>query len=58
MTVDATVSEKVEAFHSAGKPIGMCCIAPVIAAKLIPGVEVTVGGSLNVIRTRITCHFN
>ena len=43
MTVDPTVSEKVCAFHAAGKPIGLCCIAPVIAAKLIPGVEVTVG---------------
>lgn len=43
MTVDPSVSETVCAFHAAGKPIGMCCIAPVIAAKLIPGVEVTVG---------------
>ncbi|XP_063677106.1 glutamine amidotransferase-like class 1 domain-containing protein 3, mitochondrial [Bolinopsis microptera] len=43
MTVDLTVSDKIAAFHSAGKPIGLCCIAPVLAAKLIPGVELTVG---------------
>ena len=43
MTVDAGVSEVVKSFHTVGKPIGMCCIAPVIAAKVIPGVEVTVG---------------
>ena len=43
MTVDGTVSDKIAAFHSAGKPIGLCCIAPVLAAKLIPGVQLTVG---------------
>lgn len=30
-------------FHQAGKPIGLCCIAPVLAAKVLRGVEVTVG---------------
>jgi enhancing lycopene biosynthesis protein 2 len=30
-------------FNEAKKPIGMCCIAPVIAAKLLPGCEVTIG---------------
>ncbi|XP_060689856.1 glutamine amidotransferase-like class 1 domain-containing protein 3, mitochondrial [Hemiscyllium ocellatum] len=30
-------------FHKAKKPIGLCCIAPVLAAKVLPGVEVTVG---------------
>ncbi|XP_059825011.1 glutamine amidotransferase-like class 1 domain-containing protein 3, mitochondrial isoform X4 [Hypanus sabinus] len=30
-------------FHKAQKPIGLCCIAPVLAAKVLPGVEVTVG---------------
>ena len=43
MTVDLELSEKLKSFHSSGKPIGLCCISPVIAAKLIPGVEVTVG---------------
>jgi len=36
---DANVDPDVEvvfgAFHSAGKPIGLCCIAPVLAAKLL-----------------------
>jgi enhancing lycopene biosynthesis protein 2 len=36
-------------FHAAGKPIGLCCIAPVLAARALgaeaggPGVSVTVG---------------
>ncbi|CAL8342978.1 unnamed protein product [Boreogadus saida] len=44
---DFKVNEDVERvlkdFHKAGKPIGLCCISPVLAAKLLPGVEVTVG---------------
>ena len=43
MSVDESVSRILKEFHSAGKPIGMCCIAPVIAAKVFDGVEVTVG---------------
>jgi len=37
------VNRVITAYHSAGKPIGMCCIAPVLAAKAIPGCEVTMG---------------
>jgi enhancing lycopene biosynthesis protein 2 len=39
----------IKAFHAAGKPIGMCCIAPVIGARVLgkarggPGVKVTIG---------------
>ena len=33
----------VKAFHESRRAIGMCCIAPVLAAKLIPGVTVTLG---------------
>lgn len=33
----------VRGFHEAGKPVGMCCIAPVIAARVLPGVRVTIG---------------
>ena len=33
----------ITATHKAGKPIGALCIAPVILAKLIPGVELTIG---------------
>ncbi|XP_036430183.1 glutamine amidotransferase-like class 1 domain-containing protein 3A, mitochondrial [Colossoma macropomum] len=44
---DCSVNKEVERilkdFHKAGKPIGLCCIAPVLAAKVLPGVEVTVG---------------
>ncbi|XP_076857762.1 glutamine amidotransferase-like class 1 domain-containing protein 3, mitochondrial [Brachyhypopomus gauderio] len=44
---DCSVNEEVERvlkdFHKAGKPIGLCCISPVLAAKVLPGVEVTVG---------------
>ncbi|VDP82015.1 unnamed protein product [Echinostoma caproni] len=37
------VESTLKKFHSAGKPIGLCCIAPVLAARCIPGVELTVG---------------
>lgn len=44
---DCMVNEEVkaimQAFHSEGKPIGLCCISPVLAAKVFPGCEVTVG---------------
>jgi enhancing lycopene biosynthesis protein 2 len=43
MNVQADAARLVTAFHSAGKPIGLCCIAPVIAARLIAGVRVTLG---------------
>jgi len=40
--VDRVLSE----FHGASKPIGLCCIAPILAAKAFGGggVEVTMGG--------------
>ncbi|KAL4657024.1 hypothetical protein GN956_G4712 [Arapaima gigas] len=37
------VERVLKDFHKAGKPIGLCCISPVLAAKVLPGVEVTVG---------------
>lgn len=43
------VERVVKEFHQAGKPVGMCCIAPVIAARVLgraaggPGVKVTIG---------------
>ncbi|KAH3717046.1 hypothetical protein DPMN_059826 [Dreissena polymorpha] len=43
MTVHTDVVRVVKDFHGHGKPIGLCCISPVIAAKVIPGCEVTVG---------------
>ncbi|XP_068742798.1 ES1 protein homolog, mitochondrial-like [Montipora capricornis] len=41
--VNKDVQRTINAFQSAKKPIGLCCIAPVLAAKVIPGVEITVG---------------
>ncbi|XP_030059629.1 glutamine amidotransferase-like class 1 domain-containing protein 3, mitochondrial [Microcaecilia unicolor] len=37
------VERVLQDFHKAGKPIGLCCISPVLAAKVLPGIEVTVG---------------
>lgn len=45
---DCSVATEVERAvletHKAGKAIGAMCIAPVILAKLLPGVEITLGG--------------
>jgi enhancing lycopene biosynthesis protein 2 len=35
-------------FKSKSKPIGLCCIAPVIVAKAFPGCTVTIGSDANV----------
>lgn len=49
MNVDPDVERVVKEFHKAGKPVGMCCIAPVIGAKVLgtkaggPGATVTIG---------------
>ncbi|XP_046360578.2 glutamine amidotransferase-like class 1 domain-containing protein 3, mitochondrial [Haliotis rufescens] len=43
MSVDSDVERVLQEFHTAAKPIGLCCIAPVLAAKVLPGCEVTVG---------------
>lgn len=46
------VEKALRAFHAAHKPIGMCCIAPVMGAKVLgkeaggPGVKVTLGQTL------------
>jgi len=43
------VSRVLKQFHAAKKPIGLCCIAPVLAARALgtrkdgPGVKVTIG---------------
>lgn len=42
-TIHSDVERVVKDFHRAGKPLGMCCISPVLAAKLLPGCELTVG---------------
>lgn len=44
------VERVIKSFHAAGKPVGLCCIAPVLAARVLgtkkggPGVKVTIGG--------------
>lgn len=44
------VARAVQTFHAVGKPIGMCCIAPVVAARLLGtagggvGCRITLGG--------------
>ena len=43
LSVDPDVERVVKDFHKSKKVIGMSCIAPVIAAKLIPGVKITMG---------------
>ena len=43
MTVQPDVARAILEMHQAGKPIAAMCIAPVMLAKLIPGVYVTLG---------------
>ncbi|XP_053159324.1 glutamine amidotransferase-like class 1 domain-containing protein 3, mitochondrial [Hemicordylus capensis] len=47
-TVNGLVKSTLEAFHSAKKPVGLCCISPVLAGKVFPGCEVTVGHNKNI----------
>jgi len=46
-TVNQEVERVIKEFHKQSKPLGFCCISPVIAARIIPGVEVTVGSDKN-----------
>ena len=42
-TVNNEVATAVKAIHAAGKPIGALCIAPVILAKVLGDVTLTIG---------------
>ncbi|XP_056147067.1 glutamine amidotransferase-like class 1 domain-containing protein 3, mitochondrial [Lampris incognitus] len=42
-TIQPQVEKLIKTFHEAGKPLGLCCISPVLAAKALPGCELTVG---------------
>jgi len=44
-TVDPKIEKVLTQFHELKKPIALCCIAPVLAAKLFgkKGVEITLG---------------
>ncbi|XP_041075569.1 glutamine amidotransferase-like class 1 domain-containing protein 3A, mitochondrial [Polyodon spathula] len=41
--LNPAVEKAIKDFHKAGKPLGLCCISPVLAAKILPGCELTVG---------------
>jgi enhancing lycopene biosynthesis protein 2 len=53
-TVNADAERVIKEFHEARKPVGLCCIAPVLAAKTLgkakggPGVTVTLGNDKGV----------
>lgn len=42
MTVIPEVERVLKDFHGAKKPIGLCCIAPMLAAKVLGGSGVTI----------------
>ncbi len=42
-TVNSDVARAIKAMHAAGKPIGALCIAPVILAKVLGNVILTIG---------------
>ena len=42
-TVNPEVEKAVTSMFSSGKPIGALCISPVILAKILPGVSITMG---------------
>ena len=41
--VNPEVRRVLEEAHEAGKPLGFICISPTIAARLFPGISVTIG---------------
>lgn len=53
-TVNEQVSRAILETKSAGKTIGAMCIAPVILAKLIPGVTVTLGADGDAAKAAVT----
>jgi len=44
-TVLPAVEAAIQAFHNAKKPIAALCIAPMLLAKVLKGVELTLGGA-------------
>ncbi|MCI5163016.1 MAG: isoprenoid biosynthesis protein ElbB [Candidatus Electrothrix sp. AX5] len=42
-TVNKDVEEAVKAMHQAGKPLGALCIAPVLLAKVLGDISLTIG---------------
>ena len=44
-TLEPSVASAIKSFHTSKKIIGSCCIAPVLLAKTISGISVTMGCS-------------
>mmetsp|Transcript_29530 Transcript_29530/g.82521 ORF Transcript_29530/g.82521 Transcript_29530/m.82521 type:complete len:247 (-) Transcript_29530:1736-2476(-) len=42
-TVHEDVEQVIRDFHANQKPISLCCIAPILAARVLPNCEVTLG---------------
>ena len=40
MTVNGEMERVIKDFHGAGKPLALCCISPIIAAKVTPGIMI------------------
>ncbi|MCK5297043.1 MAG: isoprenoid biosynthesis glyoxalase ElbB [Alphaproteobacteria bacterium] len=47
--VNLDVEKAIKATHKAGKPIGALCIAPALIAKVLKGIEITIGNNEEVI---------
>lgn len=43
MTINKDVERIINEFVLASKPIGFCCISPVICAKMLPSCKITIG---------------
>lgn len=43
--VNEQVEKAMRLMNEGGKALGLSCIAPLLAAKLIPGVQITMGGA-------------
>ncbi|KAJ3442915.1 glyoxalase elbb [Anaeramoeba flamelloides] len=48
MSVNSTLERKLNEFKNENKPIGACCIAPVILSKVFPKCKITIGNDPNV----------
>ena len=46
-TVDSDVERALKEFHGAAKPLGACCIAPVIFAKVFENPTISVGSGVS-----------
>lgn len=47
LTVNADLQRVIKEFAAELKPMGFCCIAPVLLAKVLPGCTITVGQKAN-----------